>query len=252
MGKLVEISNLSVNYGHSEAIKNVSFSVDSGDYVGLAGPNGAGKTTLIKAVLGLTDTSHGSIVLFNKPLKHFSDWRKIGYVPQRSSAVNMLLPTTVEEVILTGLFSTKAWPKHITQSDKHRVDTILADLEIKQLRNKMLRELSGGQQQKVLLARALVSNPELLIFDEPSTALDSESRNSFFDLIHKLNRDRGVAVILITHDAGYIGKYATKLLYLDKEVVYFGSFADFCHSPKMNVYFGEFEQHIICHQHSKK
>lgn len=251
MGKLIEISNLSVYYGQSEAIKNVDFTVHSGDYIGLAGPNGAGKTTLIKAILGLTPASNGDVTLFGKSLGNFSDWRKIGYVPQRSAAVNMLLPTTVEEVVLTGLFSTKTWPKRITKSDRLKVGSILADLEIKHLRNKMLRELSGGQQQKVLLARALASDPELLIFDEPSTALDPESRNSFFDLIHKLNRDKGVAIILITHDAGYIGKYANKLLFLDKEVVYFGSFADFCHSPNMNRYFGEYEQHIICHQHSK-
>ena len=126
----------------------------------------------------------------------------------------------------------------------------MRELGIFDLKKRMLSELSGGQQQKVLLARALVSNPEILIFDEPSTALDPESRESFFQLIQKLNKKNGTAVILITHDTGYIGQYANKLLYIDKSLVYFGKFSDFCQDEKMNAYFGKYEQHIICHQHN--
>jgi zinc transport system ATP-binding protein len=113
----------------------------------------------------------------------------------------------------------------------------------------MLSELSSGQQQKVLLARALVSRPKVLIFDEPSTSLDAKSRETFFELIEKLNEQNGITIILITHDTGYIGKFANKLLYLDKKLVYFGSFSDFCKSEAMRAYFGEHDQHIICHQH---
>ena len=123
-------------------------------------------------------------------------------------------------------------------------------LGIGDLKKRMLSELSGGQQQKVLLARALVSSPEILIFDEPSTALDPESRESFFQLIQKLNKQNGIAIILITHDTSYIGQYANKLLYIDKSLIYFGKFSDFCVSEKMNSYFGKYEQHVICHQHN--
>jgi len=120
---------------------------------------------------------------------------------------------------------------------------------ISDLKDKLIGELSGGQQQRVFLARSLVSNPELLILDEPSTALDPSSRESFLELLKKLNREIGITVLLITHDTSQIGKYADKLLYLDKKVIFFGGFADFCRSEEMGEYFGRFSQHLICHQH---
>ena len=250
MNLIIETKNLSVSYGQTEALTNVSFTVEKGDFVGLAGPNGAGKTTLIKTILGLLPISKGKIELFGKTKEKFNDWGKIGYLPQKLSTINALFPATVDEVVTLGLLSQKKFPRRITANDQKRTSETLRELGIFDLKKRMLSELSGGQQQKVLLARALVSNPEILIFDEPSTALDPESRESFFQLIQKLNKKNGTAVILITHDTGYIGQYANKLLYIDKSLVYFGKFSDFCQDEKMNAYFGKYEQHIICHQHN--
>ena len=250
MNLIIETKNLSVSYGQTEALTNVSFTVEKGDFVGLAGPNGAGKTTLIKTILGLLPTSKGEIKLFGKTKEKFNDWGKIGYLPQKLSTINALFPATVDEVVTLGLLSQKKFPRRITANDQKRTSETLRELGIFDLKKRMLSELSGGQQQKVLLARALVSNPEILIFDEPSTALDPESRESFFQLLQKLNKKNGTAVILITHDTGYIGQYANKLLYIDKSLVYFGKFSDFCQDEKMNAYFGKYEQHIICHQHN--
>jgi zinc transport system ATP-binding protein len=170
-------------------------------------------------------------------------------LPQKTATINTLFPATVREVVILGLLAKKKWPKRISKNDQIKSTEILKELGIDDLKNRMYSELSGGQQQKVLLARALVSNPELLIFDEPSTALDPESRESFFQLVEKLNKERGIAIILITHDTGYIGKYANKLLYIDKGLIYYGKFSEFCSSEKMNSYFGKYEQHLICHQH---
>jgi len=248
MNLIIETKNLSVSYGQTEALTNVSFTVEKGDFVGLAGPNGAGKTTLIKTILGLLPTSKGEIKLFGKTKEKFNDWGKIGYLPQKLSTINALFPATVDEVVTLGLLSQKKFPRRITANDQKRTSETLRELGIFDLKKRMLSELSGGQQQKVLLARALVSNPEILIFDEPSTALDPESRESFFQLIQKLNKKNGTAVILITHDTGYIGQYANKLLYIDKSLVYFGKFSDFCQDEKMNAYFGKYEQNIICNQ----
>jgi zinc transport system ATP-binding protein len=250
MKAIIETKNLSVHYGQTEALKDVSFEIEQGDFVGLAGPNGAGKTTLIKAILGLLPVSKGEIKLFGKIKEKFNEWGKIGYLPQKLSTINALFPATVNEVVMLGLLSQKKFPKKITASDQKKVIDILHELGISDLKNRMLSELSGGQQQKVLLARALVSVPQILIFDEPSTALDPESRESFFQLIQKLNKQKGIAIILITHDTGYIGQYANKLLYIDKSLVYFGKFSDFCKDEKMNAYFGKYEQHVICHQHN--
>jgi zinc transport system ATP-binding protein len=250
MQTIIETKNLFVHYGQTEALKNVSFAIDRGDFVGLAGPNGAGKTTLIKTILGLLPSSGGQIELFGKSKANFNEWGKIGYLPQKISTINALFPATSEEVVVLGLLSQKGFPKRIIARDLKKVDDTLKELGISNLKKKMLSELSGGQQQKVLLARALVSDPEILIFDEPSTALDPESRESFFQLIQKLNKQKGITVVLITHDTSYIGQYANKLLYIDKSLIYFGKFSDFCASEKMNSYFGKYEQHIICHQHN--
>ncbi len=251
MSTIIEIKNISVHYGTTEALKDVSVVIEQGDFVGLAGPNGAGKTTLIKALLGLLPISKGEIMLFGKSREGFDDWGAIGYLPQKISTINMLFPATVDEVVMTGLLSQKKWPKKITNNDHERVNKTLQELGIDDLKKRMLSELSGGQQQKVLLARAIVSEPKILIFDEPSTALDPESRESFFQLVQKLNKQNGITVILITHDTGYIGQYANKLLYIDKTLIYFGNFSEFCTSEKMSSYFGNYEQHHICHQHSQ-
>jgi zinc transport system ATP-binding protein len=250
MPPIIEVKNLSVNYGQTEALKNVSFAILKGDFVGLAGPNGAGKTTLIKAILGLIPISNGNIDILGNKLDKFNNWGKIGYLPQKSSTINALFPAIVNEIVILGLLSQKKFPKRTTKNDQIKVNNILNDLGISDLKNKMLGELSGGQQQKVLLARALVSNPEILIFDEPSTALDPNSRESFFKLVKKLNKEKGIAIILITHDTGYIGSYANKLMYLDHELKYFGEISGFCHSNEKNHSFERSDEHIIWHQHN--
>lgn len=224
---VLDVENLSVRYGQSTALDSVTFSVEKGDFVGLAGPNGAGKTTLIKAILGLLPSFEGVISLFGESQKKFSQWQRIGYLPQKNVAVNPLFPAVVEEVVLLGLISRKSWPKKVTKGDKKAVREILEELGIGDLRKKSFTELSGGQYQRVMLARALVQKPELLVFDEPSTALDPESRDGFFELLLGLNKKKGITIIFITHDTSYIQRYAGKILYLDRKVMYFGTTEDF-------------------------
>ena len=143
----------------------------------------------------------------------------------------------------------KKFPRRLTRSDRETVDKLLDDLGIYDIRAKLIGELSGGQQQRVLLARALVNDPELLILDEPTAALDPETRERFYHKIADVNRSRGVTVLLVTHDTGVIGQHASKMLYLDKRMLFFGSFDDFCHSPEMSSLFGEHSQHLMCHRH---
>lgn len=249
MENTVQVKNLFVKYGESEILKDVSFEIEKGDFIGLAGPNGGGKTTLIKSILGLIPISSGEVFLFEKNLKNFSSHSKIGYLPQAKSSINPLFPSSVEEIILLGLLSQKKFPKIFNKKDRKAVYNILSLLEIEHLREKNLNELSGGQQQKVLLARSLVSEPELLIFDEPSTALDPESRKHFFEIAKKINKENKTTIILITHDTGFIGDFANKLLYIDREVVFFGTMQDFCPSGDTNNCFEKKGKHIIWHQH---
>ena len=250
MTPILSINKLCFGYGPVEVLSDITFDVESGDYIALAGPNGGGKTTLIKAVLGLAGKYSGIAELFGQDMKSFGDWDRIGYLPQRVNAFNPLFPATVKEVVALGLLSQKHFPKQFNRNDTAKITQTLELMDISDLKDKLVGELSGGQQQRVFLARSLVSGPSLLILDEPSTALDPLSRESFFELIKKLNHDQGTTIILITHDTAQIGQYANRLLYLDKKVIFYGRFADFCSSYEMTKYFGHFSQHLICHQHT--
>jgi len=120
---------------------------------------------------------------------------------------------------------------------------------IADIRRRLIGQLSGGQQQRALLARALVNEPELLVMDEPTTALDPDTRERFFSILDDLHKEKKTTILLVTHDTGTIGRHATRLLYLDKRVIFDGGFDEFCGSVEMTGFFGESAQHIICHRH---
>jgi zinc transport system ATP-binding protein len=249
MQPILSIKDLSFSYNSTEVLSGISFAIEKGDYIALAGPNGAGKTTLVRLILRLESKQRGTIELFGEALEDFNEWDRIGYLPQEVNVFNPLFPATVKEVVGLGLLSHKSFPRKFARSDEARIIKALELMDIAPLKDKLVGELSGGQQQRVFLSRALVSDPELLILDEPSTALDPKTREQFFALAGKLNKDKGVTLIIITHDTAHIGQYAAKLLYLDKQVIFYGGFADFCQSKEMEKFFGPFSQHLICHQH---
>jgi zinc transport system ATP-binding protein len=240
--KIVEAVNVSVKYGQTEAISGITLAIKHGDYIGIVGPNGSGKTTFVKALLGLVPLSEGKFVFGGKPVK-------IGYLPQRTSALDPKFPASVSEVISHGLLSEKKFPRRINSGDKRRIDEIASMLGIETLKNRNVGSLSGGQQQRVLLARALVNKPEIIILDEPTNALDPHIRENFYELLSKLNAETQTTILLITHDAGAVGSRARKLLYIDRKLIFFGSFEEFCESRKMTEYFGTYDQHYICKRH---
>ena len=248
-GEIVSTELLACNYREGRVLEDISFQVERGDYVGIVGPNGSGKSTLVKALLGLVTISKGSASLFGTPLSNFKDWHKVGYLPQSLHLVNPVFPATVHETVGLGLLSLKRFPKRLNRADKEKIDLTLDELGILDLKLKLIGELSGGQLQRVLLARAIVNDPELLVLDEPTAALDPETRGRFYAMISDINRSRGVTVMLVTHDSGTIGEHASKMLYLDKKLLFYGSFDEFCHSPEMSSMFGEHSQHLMCHRH---
>lgn len=249
---VLSVHELFFQYNSTEILSNISFRLQGGDYLGIVGPNGSGKSTLIKLTLGLLQSSKGAIKLFGINMANFADWHKVGYLPQRINSLNPHFPATVKEIVGLGLLSAKSYPRRITKNDEKAINNALGLVDILDIKNKLIGELSGGQQQRVLIARALVNEPELLILDEPTTALDPEAREKFFNTLQDLNQHKKVTLIIITHDIGTIGKYASRLLYLDKQVVFYGGFDDFCASSDMANYFGEYSQHVICHRHDLK
>ncbi len=245
--KVIEVKDVSVQYRGIEALSGISFGVDSGDYIGIVGPNGSGKTTLVKALLGLVSFD-GTIRFQEESLSDFTSTKHIGYLPQKMAFLDQRFPATAKEIVVSGVYCCKKFPKRLSQSDYKAAEEAMEILGVTNLGNRPIGRLSGGQQQRILLARALVHHPQLLILDEPTVALDPQSREAFYSTVQKLNKENGVTVLLVSHDVGSVGKYASKLLYLDRQIIFYGTFEELCKSPKMSDYFGA-GQHMICHRH---
>jgi len=247
--KILEAEHISFSYNSIPVLEDVSFAIEKGSFVGLVGPNGSGKTTLIKVTLGLAGPFSGVIRLFGQKIDNFRNWSRIGYLPQSLTGLNPYFPSTTREIVALGLLSGKRFPKYISRSDKRDIDGVLDLLGIAGLKDTRMGELSGGQQQRVLIARALVQKPELLILDEPTAALDPEARESFFGTLKTLNETGSTSIILVTHDIGNIGQYANHLMWIDRKLIFYGGFDEFCRSDRMTDLFGANSQHIICHRH---
>ena len=182
--------NLCFKYDGAEILHGVTLTITAGDYIGLVGPNGSGKTTFIRTMLGLLQPTRGSVALFGRSPSAFTGWEKIGYLPQKLIGFNPWFPARVREIVSLGLLGTKRFPRRLAAADAQALDSILALLDIQDIQHKRIGELSGGQLQRVLLARALVSRPEFLILDEPTTALDPETRDKFFNTLKALNQEQ--------------------------------------------------------------
>lgn len=245
----ISIAGLSFAYQGVDVLRDITCAIPTGDYVGVVGPNGSGKSTLMRCLLGLNRVERGEISLFGVPLATFSDWHRIGYLPQGLQLFNPNFPATVEEVVRLGRLAGKRFPRRFDKGDTTAVDKSLELMGIASIRKRLIGELSGGLRQRALLARALVNAPEILILDEPTTALDPDTRENFYKLLHDLNTERGTTVLLVTHDSSTVGLYASRLLYLDKRIVFYGTFQEFCSSSDMTGLFGHQSQHLICRRH---
>jgi len=197
--KVIEVEGLSFRYKKEEPlIENLSFSVYEGEFFCIVGPNGSGKTTLLKLLLGFLKPQGGRIYLFGQDLNKFRDWDRIGYVPQRFS-VERFWSGTVEELL-----------RKVAQKEK--VGWIIAFLHLENLLSKQFVKLSGGEQQKVLLALALVNNPSLLILDEPLTGLDIHAQEHVESILKEIAKNR--TVVVVSHDLGFVLRNATRMLCL--------------------------------------
>lgn len=244
MSKLLEVRNLSVAFGRVKALDDVSFYVEENDYLAIVGPNGSGKSSLMKCILGLVESFDGSYVYWDD-LKR----EDIGYLPQRSPNQDKHFPATVYEIIQTGITNKRIDRKTMNQS----IIDLSKKLGIEDLLNQKIGYLSGGQSQRVFLARALIHKPKLLIMDEPTSALDPSFRDEFYQLIKQLHDEEGVSIVLISHDLNSVNQYAKNLLYLDQKVVYFGSVQNVCMSEALMHQIGPQATAALCqvenHEH---
>lgn len=203
MQKILEIKNLSAGYENSLVLKNVNFQVYDTDFIGIIGPNGGGKTTLMKAILGIIKPASGNII-YHFPGKA-RDFRKyIGYLPQQN-VIDKKFPISVREVVLSGLTSQKPLLFRFSSKEKKKADDLIEKSGLSGISRNPVGELSGGQLQRVFLARAVISNPRLLILDEPSTYVDNRSEFELYETLKELNKE--IAILLVSHDIGTISSY---------------------------------------------
>ena len=192
---LIEIKNLSAGYDSRTVLRNINLTVYDRDFLGIIGPNGGGKTTLIKCILGLLKPTGGEI------LYRGGRALKMGYLPQYNS-IDRKFPITVEEVILSGLSIQKSLTSRFTPEQKEKGKQIIARMGLEGLEHRAIGQLSGGQLQRALLGRAIISDPSVLILDEPSTYIDKRFEARLYELLAEINKE--CAIILVSHDIGTV------------------------------------------------
>ena len=243
MQPIIKVANLSYRYDSIPSLDHISFTVDKGDFLGIIGPNGAGKTTLFQCMLGIVNDFSGQINLFGFDIRQDKKMlQRIGYVPQKKS-VEQAFPATVSEIVSLGMIGKKI--------SRESIDSAIEFVELGAYRNKRIGELSEGQQQRVIIAKALVNQPDLLILDEPTTGIDSAAQQRFYDLLTKLNKDKGITIVWSSHDMNAVEKLASKVACIDRKLFFHGesedffgdeermkSYVEFAMQSHMNLHFG--------------
>ena len=220
----IECKDLSLGYEGVTVCENLSFSVESGDYLCIVGNNGSGKSTLMKALLRLKAPDRGEITLCEGTTQ--SD---IGYLPQRNEAQSDF-PATVFEVVRSGFTGKKGFGIFTSDTEKKAIERYLRGMKISDLARRPFSKLSGGQQQRALLARALCAAEKILLLDEPVSGLDPFAAKDMYSAIEHINRGHGTTIIMITHDLSAVEKYATKVLYMSDSPKFYHDPKDFLSS----------------------
>jgi zinc transport system ATP-binding protein len=209
--KLIRAEGVSLGYEGRVVLKDLSFSLDWGDYLCIIGENGSGKSTLVKGILGLLSPIQGNLTLGLRA-------REIGYLSQEAAARDDF-PAGVLEIVLSGFLGGMGLRPFYTSGEKREAEERLRQMGAEDLKNRCYRELSGGQRRRVLLARALCGQKKLLVLDEPASGLDPLVRKDLYDLLQKISRE-GISIVMVTHDTEEARKYANHILTLRREDVY--------------------------------
>lgn len=219
---IITVKKVNFQYQGEQVLRNLSFTVDTGDYLGIIGPNGGGKTTIIKILLGLLKPTSGHVTIFDEPLEKFRDFDRLGYVPQRIAHSDTSFPATVNEIVISGRTADKPPFYRLTGADRRAIDEVMRVTDTAGFRHRLIGNLSGGERQRVFIARALASDPEILILDEPTVGVDAMAQKQFYSFLKEINLKRGITILFITHDLDTIAKEATKVLCLNHNLICYG------------------------------
>ncbi len=238
---VLEIKDLTVKIGSNTILENINLTVEEKEIVAIVGPNGGGKTTLLKTVLGFIKPTSGYIKLLNRSPKEAIKTGKVGYLPQKNN-VPKRFPVSVLDVVLFGLVKSNLSKKEKIKKSLEYLDYV----GMLKFKDYPFSELSGGQQQRVSIARVLVADPKIVFFDEPSTGIDVVAQESFYEFLKKIRDQKGITVIMVTHDIGTVAKYVDKVAGLNRYLHYYGSPKDFFHRDILKKLYGS-EIELIIH-----
>ena len=213
LDSIIQLENVYFKYPNKSSFlfHDISLQILSGQYVGILGPNGGGKSTLLKIILGLESIQSGKVQVFGQNISKFLDWHKIGYIPQYLERKNNF-PSTVKEVVASSILNSFKFSKN----QNELIQQALIRSKLENIQNQSIYSLSGGQLQKVFIARSLVNKPSLLILDEPTTGVDQQSIEDFYSFVRELNITEKMTILLVSHDIEII-KSQTKHVLVVKE-----------------------------------
>jgi len=210
------------SYGSEPVVRDINFSITPGEFAAILGPNGSGKTTLMKLALGLLKPTSGEVLLFGEPAESFTDWHRVGYVPQRTQATESRFPASVREIVNFGSYSGFNPLTIFKRKNLSRVDEVMELAGITNLADRRVSDLSVGQQQRMLIARSLVRQPDLLVMDEPVAGVDAAGEEQFHSMVRRLNRDLGITIVMVSHDIGAVMREATTCACINRDIVFHG------------------------------
>jgi zinc transport system ATP-binding protein len=214
----VRLEGVWVNYNGAVVLEDVSLSIEAGRYVGIIGPNGAGKSTLLKVILGLITPNRGEVLVFGEPparLRH--QGAVLGYLPQRPLN-NPRFPVTVLDVVLMGRYGRIGLLKRPRRQDRDMARQRLEDLGIGHLAHRLIGDLSGGEQQRVFIARALTVEPRLLVLDEPTVSLDACVQDDILEMVNALRGKLNLTVLIVSHDIGAVARHMDDVVCINRRI----------------------------------
>lgn len=246
----LQVENLCVKADNRHLVENITFSVEEGRIVAIIGPNGAGKTTLVKAILGLIPRDTGTVTLFGRPFKQINSHHDVGYVPQRIE-FDRTFPLTVSELLRFSVPPVYSFQLRWKKEERERIDNLLKTVGARDLKDRKIGSLSGGELQRIMIAKAIVNDPRILFLDEPASGVDIEGQERFNELVRRLNKERGITVMLISHDLNIVYRFADDVLCLNRKLVCSGKPEKMLTDEVIKSVYGEMMGAYIhsCHEH---
>lgn len=217
-GPAIEVENLTVSYGPTPALLDVSLTIDSGQLVGVIGPNGSGKSTLIKTILGFLKPDVGEVRIFGQSADQAKG--RVAYVPQRG-AVDWDFPITVREVAAMGRYGNVPWWRNLSREDYRIADEALDMVRMGDLADRQIGQLSGGQQQRVFMARAMAQGADVLLLDEPFAGVDAATERAILEVLHR-SRESGRTLVVVHHDLATAAEYFDQIVLLKQRLYAYG------------------------------